>query len=289
MFTDDELRSFEYEQDLSYYYTQGPGSTIPKYMWLPYLNSLLSLFKEGPGQVGVNADGSSFVLPDLLMNFFNDNQIAQLTAAMGIFDDQEPLPSTEIPDYWTYVTSRFISMRGTVAFEVLNCEASAPRPNATASLSVSQCQTSVVTTKTGVSTTETGTSTTVIPTTTEGSSVTPVTGSSTLTTWTTTVTVTETVSACVPSQIAVKRDAAANAIYVRIRLNDAVYPVVSCQDGPGNSCLLSKYSDIIAEKYSSWGNFNINCNVTAPGTPAVVGGASFYKNLTLPFLTNVLP
>ncbi|EXJ77554.1 hypothetical protein A1O3_09781 [Capronia epimyces CBS 606.96] len=299
VFTDDELKGFEYAQGLSYYYTQGPGSAIPKSMWLPYLKALLSLLDQGPGQVGVDFDGSSFVLPDLLMNFFNDNQIAQMTAAMGIFDDQPPLPSTGIPDYWTYITSRFISMRGTVAFEVLNCEPDAPRPTGPASA------TATTRTKSATATTTTpvgGASTTLIgavsttPTLIEVVSPTPTlvgTAPPTLSDCGEPVTVTRTMGQHWDgdgdgSHSHSKRATSGNSTYIRILLNDAVYPV-SCQDGPGNSCLLSSYLDFIADKYNAWGNFNENCNVTAAGTPAVVEGASFYTNLTLPFLTSVTP
>jgi hypothetical protein len=66
--------------------------------------------------------------------------------------------------------------------------------------------------------------------------------------------------------------AAANQTYIRIRLNDAVYPVTACQDGPGRSCLLSTYVNLIAEKYNATGNWHDNCNVTNPASPKVVKG-----------------
>ncbi|KIM98232.1 hypothetical protein OIDMADRAFT_128149 [Oidiodendron maius Zn] len=127
VFTNDELRSYQYSQDLSYFYGDGPGSSGPaQKVFLPFLDGLMSLFMEGPGQQGKGLNGSTFTLPDLIMSFLNDGQIAQMTAAMGIFDTEGNLPIDHIPEHYLYNVAHFITMRGTVAFEVLNCENSAP-------------------------------------------------------------------------------------------------------------------------------------------------------------------
>ncbi|GLA51186.1 hypothetical protein AnigIFM63604_007538 [Aspergillus niger] len=123
VFTEDELRNYAYSQDLSYYYKVGPGSVGPaKVLFLPFLNSLLDLLSKGPGQIGTNVDGGNFTIPNLIMAFLNDNQIAEMTAAMGIFDDEPSLPIDQLPAHHLYNVANWITMRGTVAFEVLNCE-----------------------------------------------------------------------------------------------------------------------------------------------------------------------
>lgn len=123
VFTQDELKHYAYSQDLSYYYDVGPGADGPApKLFLPFLESLTTLLSRGPGQTGTAADGSSFTVPNLIMAFLNDNQIAEMTAAMGMFDNEEPLPDTHIPKDHLYNVSHFITMRGTVAFEVLDCE-----------------------------------------------------------------------------------------------------------------------------------------------------------------------
>lgn len=130
--TEDELRDYAYSQDLSYYYTVGPGSDGPaSKLFLPFLQSLTSLLEKGPGQTGIGPDGSKFAIPKLIMAFLNDNQIAEMTAAMGIFDNEEALPVTHIPASHLYNIANFITMRGTVAFETLDCEVETERSNKT--------------------------------------------------------------------------------------------------------------------------------------------------------------
>lgn len=124
VFTEDELRSYAYSQDLSYYYSVGPGADGPApVLFLPFLESLTELLSKGPGQTGIDADGNTFTVPNLIMAFLNDNQIAEMVAAMGIFDDETPLSTTHIPKHHLYNVAHFITMRGTVAFEILNCQA----------------------------------------------------------------------------------------------------------------------------------------------------------------------
>lgn len=208
VFTESELRSYAYSQDLSYFYGVGPGSIGPaKVLFLPFLKSLLSLLETGPGQVGVGANGTKFEIPNLLMAFTNDNQLAQMTAAMGIFDFEEPLPEDHIPTHHLYNVAHFITMRGTVAFEVMDCNVN----NAT------------------------------------------------------------------------------NGPYIRILLNDAVYPIASCQNGPGRSCSLSDYLSLIDKKIDEAGDFLDYCNVTDGGRPETATGAGFFRDLSLDFLTFVNP
>ncbi|KAJ5496093.1 hypothetical protein N7539_001209 [Penicillium diatomitis] len=137
-------------------------------------------------------------------------KIAEMTSAMGIFDNEKPLPLDRVPENRLYNVAHFITMRGTVAFETMNCQVGSGRRSG-------------------------------------------------------------------------------NETYVRILLNDAVYPVANCQRGPGKSCLLSDYLALIKKKSQAAGNWNTYCNVTQPGHPEKVGGASFFKDLSLDFLTLVKP
>ncbi|PYI13960.1 phosphoglycerate mutase-like protein [Aspergillus violaceofuscus CBS 115571] len=211
VFTQDELTKYAYSQDLSYWYGVGPGSSDPtRLLFLPFLESFLDLLAQGPGQNGTDVDGSPFTVPKLIMAFLNDNQIAELTAGMDLFQQQTPLPDDRIPSNHLYNVAHFITMRGTVGFEVLNCE------------------------------------TTTKKKTTEDT-------------------------------------------YLRILLNDAVYPLPMCKSGPGSSCLLSDYVTYIKKKNAEAGNFIDYCNVTQAGHPETVAGASFFTDLTQDFLTLVSP
>lgn len=275
VFTDEELKQYEYSNDLRYYYGVGPGTDLPKKMMTPYLNALIGLFSQGPNITGTKADGSSFELPKLLVSFLNDGQLTELVTASGVFDAQEPLSATEKDDNRLWVGSRYVSMRGTVAFERLNClvmpgsdsgnasashityPASTRYPNATASTSSSPVSTRKACGKKR---------------------------SSTLSSSAAAVT-----TAAAKYPVLSTRQGATNATYVRIRLNDAVYVIPSCQSGPGSSCLLSDYVEYIQDKYAAEGDWLTNCNVTDTAAPTQVKGASFYTDLSSPWLQSVPP
>lgn len=62
--------------------------------------------------------------------------------------------------------------------------------------------------------------------------------------------------------------------YVRIKLNDAVYTVPSCRNGPGGSCEVSDYANYVAQKYKStkqpggFGGFLANCGAKSNASSA---------------------
>ncbi|KAF4120608.1 multiple inositol-polyphosphate phosphatase / 2,3-bisphosphoglycerate 3-phosphatase [Geosmithia morbida] len=79
--------------------------------------------------------------------------------------------------------------------------------------------------------------------------------------------------------------------YLRVLLNDAVYPVTDCSEGPGKSCPLDKYDDkILAEKWKNAGSFEDICGL-ADGvvTTSKTGGVTFFTNFTMPAISSVKP
>ncbi|KAH8881527.1 histidine acid phosphatase [Thozetella sp. PMI_491] len=295
VWTDDELKDYEYYNDLRYWYGVGAGTDLPAKMMTPYLNALVGVLQQGPGINGTNADGSSFELPRLVSSFLNDGQITELATAMGIFDEQAPLDPFSRDDNRLFMASRFISMRGTVAFERLNCivsgssnsststSASVPHGNGTSTGRPSSSASSISTGRPGNNTTlATSTRSASLSST---ATVTDEPGSPITIGTTVTTTICPTATPSI-----VRRDAGSyNATYLRIRLNDAVYPVPSCKNGPGSSCLLSDYADYVAKKYAVQGNWATNCNVTLAGAPTTVKGASFYTDLSSPWLQIIPP
>ncbi|KFA60249.1 hypothetical protein S40285_08077 [Stachybotrys chlorohalonatus IBT 40285] len=240
-FTQEELNAYEYQQDLRYYYGVGPGADVSSKMMVPFLSALVDRFVEGPDAEGTNVDGGSFKLPKLLMSFLNDGQLNQLAAAVGIFDEQEPLPTDRMPEDRLWRSSRISPMRGTIAFERLNC-----RVNGTATP------------------TSTPSSTSLVFSTVSG-------------------------TPCIPRPTHLP---GRNETFVRIRLNEAVYPVPSCQDGPGRSCRVSDYSRYVSEKFEAQGGadgFAELCNATDPATPTRVLGASFFTDLSSAHLQIIRP
>jgi hypothetical protein len=80
-----------------------------------------------------------------------------------------------------------------------------------------------------------------------------------------------------------------NETFVRIRLNEAVYQLPFCHDGPGKSCSLGKYIKYLADTLEDNGSFAKLCNVTDPSAPTQVLGASFFANLAQSHLQIVKP
>lgn len=70
--------------------------------------------------------------------------------------------------------------------------------------------------------------------------------------------------------------AKATGTFVRIRLNDAVYPIADCKSGPGNSCSLKDYQKSVKGKLERAGNFSQICNVTDPAIPRSQNSATFF-------------
>jgi acid phosphatase len=238
VFTDDELRDYEYEQSLRYYYGVGAGTDLPADMMLPFLDSLVKLLREGPGQIGRAADGvGKFDLPKILVAFTNDGQLNELVAASGVFDAQEPLSGTVRDDDRLFYASRYSTMRGTIAFEVLSC------------LGRNHNE--------GVD---------------RGSEYDDKPGHS-----------------CRRKAEKSARSETVSGRFVRIRLNDAVYTIPSCKDGPGSSCSIGKYVDYVGEKYAAAGDWVANCNITTQGVPTPVLGASFFTDLSGDFLQALAP
>lgn len=76
--------------------------------------------------------------------------------------------------------------------------------------------------------------------------------------------------------------------YLRVRLNDVVYPVVGCISGPGQSCPLSQYQAIINGKLAEAGSFTKMCNVT-DASFASEPRANFFMDNTLSFARVIKP
>lgn len=196
VFEKQEFMDYEYTQDLRYYYGNGPGSVgNGKYMMFPLLESITGLLSN-------YSNSSTSNIQPLTMGFLNDGQVSQLVSQVGVFDDQAALPTTSAPTNRLYYASRFVSMRGTIAFERLSCPAKGGK-------------------------------------------------------------------------------------FVRIRLNDAVYPVPSCQDGPGKSCAVDKYASYVAKKDVASGGFLSHCGANTTLTSVVTNFWTNYANLS--FIRSVVP
>ena len=207
VFTEEEILQYEYAQDIRYYYGTGPGTTLNSNLMLPFLTAIIERFVDGPNATYTSTSNNYTTAPpfhpnSLIATFANDGQISQLAAATGVFDDQTPLPITEMLQDRIYKATNVNPMRGTVGFERLNCGS-------------------------------------------EG-------------------------------------------LFVRVKFNDAVYPVAACQSGPGRSCPLAEYAALIEGKSEDFGDWQERCGNAAEDR---VPGAktTFLRDLGLPFMYAVAP
>ncbi|KAF7593111.1 hypothetical protein BBP40_012056 [Aspergillus hancockii] len=120
VFTKEEILEYEYAQDLRYYYGTGPGVGKNMTVMLPVLQGVVNLLKEGPS-VTAEKGNDTIQLPPLVVAFTHDNQINELASILGVFDEQKPLMSNKRDDDRIYVSSNVNPMRGTIAFERLQC------------------------------------------------------------------------------------------------------------------------------------------------------------------------
>ena len=282
IFTEEEILHYEYAQDLRYWYGTGLGTDIEKFQMVPTIEMLVKRFVDGP-DTAYNVKNSTFHAPNIMASFSNDGQINQLIAASGVFDNEPQLPSNRTLPGRKFRASRLTPMRGTIAFERLICSApeSVSNPPAESTSTPSSSNTS---NNTNEYTTSPVPSSQSLP------------ASDTVSGYNA-----GTVHSTIPSYATAsgdlgatnKRDLEKNttdssAVFVRILLNDVVYPVPSCSDGPGASCSLLAYRDIIRGKLQKAGSFTDMCkatNATFSGEPR----STFFMDNTLSFAHIIKP
>ncbi|KAJ2898604.1 histidine acid phosphatase [Zalerion maritima] len=313
VFADDELRSYEYWNDLRYFYGVGAGTDLPKKMMTPYLSDLVGILADGPGQTGASRDGNgTFEFPSLVVAFMNDGQINELAVASGVYDEQVFLNTTVRDDERLFMARRLSTMRGTVAFERLVCEVGGGGESGSGSSSGSSSgpgsssgsgsgsgsgrnsgsgssnggsygfggwgNGTDVSYGSGGHGTGTGTVGGGYPSET-GSSGHDDGGDDEDQDTTSKLTTRSSPSSNAPTK---------TKSYIRILLNDAVYTIPSCQSGPGSSCPMDQYVQYMADKMAEEGNWMTNCNVTDSDAPSKAG-ASFFKDLTGDYIEIVEP
>ncbi|KAJ4347154.1 uncharacterized protein N0V89_011092 [Didymosphaeria variabile] len=318
IFTDEEILQYEYAQDLRYWYGTGLGTDIEKLQMLPTLGMLVRRFVDGPNKT-YTLRNSTFQAPNVIASFSNDGQITQLIAASGVFDNEPQLPGNRTLPNRKFRASRLTPMRGTIAFERLVCSGSGSSPNASTSAvpsypSGSSTGTAPISTPGANETSSapvygTGSSSGSAAAT-SGSSVqgyahghgpssVAAPASSSVHGYahghapSSAVHSTPTVAPGYATGDAPhKRDNSTNpapsSTYIRIILNDVVYPVANCNDGPGSSCPLSQYQKLVKDKLAKAGSFTKFCNTTNAafsGEPQ----SNFFMDNTLSFANVVKP
>ncbi|KAJ1301344.1 hypothetical protein OPQ81_003744 [Rhizoctonia solani] len=77
-------------------------------------------------------------------------------------------------------------------------------------------------------------------------------------------------------------------VYVRIRVNDAVYPMKECQNGPGRMCPLAQFGQLIKNKVDKAGDFMSRCGLS-PNQTVSGGRTTIFWDTKLPWITTVQP
>lgn len=79
-------------------------------------------------------------------------------------------------------------------------------------------------------------------------------------------------------------------LFMRIKLDDAVYPVPYCQQGPGRSCPLKQYQSIVANKSAAFGDFEVQCGIANSSVvPIGQDKSTFMSDVSLPWEYVVKP
>lgn len=284
IFTEEEILQYEYAQDLRYWYGAGLGTDIEKLQMLPTLDMLVRRFVDGPDKT-YTLRNSTFQAPNIIASFSNDGQINQLIAASGVFDNEPQLSGNRTNRDRKFRASRLTPMRGTIAFERLLCGGPGSSPSSPVSsvpvyshsrapssipgFSHSQAPSSVAAADLiyGQGYSHGDSITVSTPTATPGYAAAPSDGES-------------------PQ----KRDVSPppTATYIRVILNDVVYPVANCNSGPGASCPLAQYQKLVQSKIAKAGSVTKFCNTTNPafsGEPK----SNFFMDNTLSWANAIKP
>ncbi|KAK9235862.1 histidine phosphatase superfamily [Lipomyces kononenkoae] len=112
IFTQQEWEEFAYARDLLHYYRTGPGTPYSAVMGFLYLNATREVLEQG-----VNIDSA------------HDGDIVPLVGTIGLFPEDQPLPSTHVPDNRNWKLSSVVPMGGRVVFERVSCTSSIGSPS----------------------------------------------------------------------------------------------------------------------------------------------------------------
>jgi len=118
VFTDEDLKLFEFQEDLKYYYNDGPAHNITAEMTQPLFADLFAKIDEMRNSEDVNVS---------ILNFAHSETLQPFMTALGLYRDQEDLLAS---DWGTprqehkWETSKIASFATNVGIVVFECEAS---------------------------------------------------------------------------------------------------------------------------------------------------------------------
>ncbi|KAH7923634.1 acid phosphatase [Leucogyrophana mollusca] len=128
MFTLEEFRSYEYDEDIKKYYYTGYGNAFGRVQGVGYVNELLARLTGMPvedhTQTNSTLDSSPDTFPlnrTFYADFSHDNTMIAIYGALGLFPQSEA-PSVSKPDpHRTWIMSRLVPFSSRMITEKLQC------------------------------------------------------------------------------------------------------------------------------------------------------------------------
>ncbi|KAK9367749.1 histidine phosphatase superfamily [Lipomyces kononenkoae] len=134
IFTQQEWEEFAYARDLLHYYRTGPGTPYSAVMGFLYLNATREVLELGPEKAGKFASFSVYIyiyilLLIILFDSAHDGDLVPLVGTLDLFPEDQPLPSTHVPDARNWTLSSVVPMGGRVVFERVSCASKIGSPS----------------------------------------------------------------------------------------------------------------------------------------------------------------
>ena len=116
VFTMDDLKLWQFSNDLEYYYTYGYGSKeITHQMTQPLFEDLFSHFDK--------LVSNTTILKSSILNFGHDSTVQTLLSALGLFRDDHNLLASDWPDDYSWKTSHIVPFATNIGIILYQCQA----------------------------------------------------------------------------------------------------------------------------------------------------------------------
>ncbi|KAF8521507.1 phosphoglycerate mutase-like protein [Gautieria morchelliformis] len=134
LFTQEEWNGFEYSNDLSFWYSEGPGSPVAAAQGMGYVQELVARLTHTPIQIhntttNSTIDNNPITMPldqPIYIDATHDVVIANLLVALNFttLAGNGPLPTDHIPNGQTYFVNQIAPFGSNLVGQVLSCSSS---------------------------------------------------------------------------------------------------------------------------------------------------------------------
>ncbi|PPQ79240.1 hypothetical protein CVT25_002806 [Psilocybe cyanescens] len=134
LFTEEEWKGFEYQSDLQFWYSFGPGNPASSAMGIGYVQELVSRLTKTRIDTFENTVNASIVTSEILfpldqpiyVDATHDTILTAIFTAMNFttLAANGPLPTDRIPEHQTFFANQLAPFASNVVGQVLSCPAS---------------------------------------------------------------------------------------------------------------------------------------------------------------------